>query len=230
MKNIALYSGGKDSTAMLILIKQNQLELDEIVYADVGSWMWPGVDEHLEKVEKYVGMSITHIDISKKIQEGFKKWGFASPLVRWCTGLKRDNINKYLGKYKNGLTQYVGMAADELHRTNNKRYKKGIIRYPLIDYSYTEKKALELCYAEGFDFGGVYKQRSRYNCWCCPLQKLNELRILFKYYPELWQKMREMQWESPNDFRQGETVFSLEHRWWNELRSAKRKQWGCLNE
>jgi len=230
MKHIALYSGGKDSTAMLILIKQHNLPLDEMVYADVGEWMWPGVDEHLTKVETYMNMSITRIDISGKLKEGFKKWGFPSPLVRWCTAMKRDNLNKYLGKYKEDLTQYVGIAADEPHRTGNKRYKKGIINYPLIDYGYTEKMALELCYKEGFDFGGVYEHRSRYNCWCCPLQRLDELRVLFKFNPELWHKMREMQWVSPNDFRQGETIFSLEHRWWNELNdnTKKKKYWDNL--
>lgn len=225
MKHIALYSGGKDSTTVLILIKQHKLPLDEIIYADVGSWMWPGVDEHLQKVEDYMGMSITKIDISQKLDEGFQKWGFPSPLVRWCTGEKRDALNNYLKKYDNDeLTQYVGIAFDEQHRTGNKRYKKGTIIYPLIDYRYTEKKALELCYSEGFDFGGVYEHRSRYNCWCCPLQKLDELRILFKHYPELWAKLREMQWVSPNDFRKDETVFSLEHRWWNELNGSQEKQ------
>lgn len=228
MDNVALYSGGKDSTAMLILIKEHELPLDEIVYADVGSWMWPGVDEHLKKVEDYIGMPINRIDISEQLKEGFRKWGFPSSLVRWCTGVKRDNLNKYLGKYKHGLTQYVGMAADELHRTGNKRYKKGIIKFPLIDYDYTEKMALKLCYKKGFDFGGVYEHRSRYNCWMCPLQTLDELRILFKFYPELWNKMREMQWISPNDFRKEQTIFSLEHRWWTELNGSKKRLWGNL--
>jgi 3'-phosphoadenosine 5'-phosphosulfate sulfotransferase (PAPS reductase)/FAD synthetase len=230
LKHIALYSGGKDSTAVLILIKENNLPLDEILYADVGSWMWPGVDEHLKKVEEYVGMKITRIDISKQIQEGFKKWGFPSPLIRWCTGMKRDGLNKHLNQIEDDLTQYVGIAYDEQHRTGNKRYAKGIIKYPLIDFKYTEKMALNLCYRRGFDFDGVYDHHSRYNCWCCPLQRLDELRITFKYYPELWDKMREMQWISPNDFRRDETIFSLEHRWWTELNGSKKKHWEHLNK
>ena len=97
-----------------------------------------------------------------------------------------------------------------------------------MDYEVIESEALQMCYNTGFDFGGVYEHRSRYNCWCCPLQKLDELRVLFKFYPELWIKMREMQWISPNDFRQGETIFSLEHRWWNELNGKMKGHWDKL--
>jgi 3'-phosphoadenosine 5'-phosphosulfate sulfotransferase (PAPS reductase)/FAD synthetase len=228
MKYVAMWSGGKDSTAMLILIKQHELPLDEIVYADVGDWMWPGVDEHITKVEEYMQMPITIIDISDNIKEGFRKWGFCSALTRWCTGMKRDGINKHLREYGDDLNQYVGIAADELHRAGKQKYKKGIISFPLIDYGYTEEMALQLCYMNGFDFGGVYKHRTRYNCWCCPLQNLMELRVLFKHYPELWDKMREMQWISPNDFRHEETIFSLEHRWWVEQHSSKKKIWENL--
>jgi len=94
----------------------------------------------------------------------------------------------------------------------------------LIEYGYTEEMALKLCYQEGFTFNNIYETRKRYNCWCCPLQRLDELRGIFKYYPELWEELREMQWESPKDFRDRDTIFSLEHRFWNELRDKKKKK------
>lgn len=229
MKHVALYSGGKDSTAVLILLKKHGLPLNEILYADVGSWMWPGVQKHMTQVEEYMEMPITYLDISKKMEEGFKKWGFASPLTRWCTAIKRDSMNRYLKQYiGEGLTQYVGIAFDEQHRAGSKRYQKGKVKYPLIDFKVTESEALSICHKEGFDFGGVYEHRSRYNCWCCPLQTLDELRVLYKFYPELWERMREMQWISPNDFRQGETIMSLEHRWWVEQHGKDKKKWDKL--
>lgn len=232
MKYVASYSGGKDSTAMLILAKKHNLPLDEILYADVGDWMWPGIDEHLQEVEEYMDMKITKVNISEQITEGFKRWGFPSPLIRWCTNEKINAIKKHIYTSDDeAVGMYMGIAADEAHRAINSRYRKSVkLSYPLIDYDLTEADALELCYKEGFTFGGVYEHHSRFNCWCCPLQKLDELRVLFKYYPELWEKLREMQWTSNYDFRQGETIFSLEHRWWNEQNGSnnERTKWEKL--
>ena len=43
---ICCFSGGKDSTAMLIHILENELPLDEIIYCDVGAWTWESENTH----------------------------------------------------------------------------------------------------------------------------------------------------------------------------------------
>lgn len=233
MKHVLSYSGGKDSTATLILVKKYDIPLDEIIYVDVGKWMWSEVEEHLNKVEEYIDMPITYLDISEEIQKGFNKWGFPSPLIRWCTGLKKKYINKHTKKYlKEGLVQYIGIAKDESHRMDNIRSRKNeTFVSPLIEYNITEDIALKMCYDEGFDFGGVYKHHSRFNCWCCPLQTLDELRVLFLCFQDYWEQLRKMQWMSSNDFRQDTTIMSLEHRWWMEMRNPKkRKLWSKFEE
>jgi len=40
LDNVALYSGGKDSLAMLLLAYERGVVFDEILYVDVGPWMW----------------------------------------------------------------------------------------------------------------------------------------------------------------------------------------------
>ena len=51
MKHIAFFSGGKDSTAMLLLILENNLPLDEIIFNDT-TVEFPDMYDHIDKVKK----------------------------------------------------------------------------------------------------------------------------------------------------------------------------------
>ena len=108
---------------------------------------------------------------------------------RWCTRLfKIDLTAKYLRNIDD-YKLYIGIARDEPKRHDKRRSN---VVHPLYDWGITEKMALQYCYDHGFDWGGLYKQFKRVSCWCCPLQGINELRNLKKYYPELWKKLKEM--------------------------------------
>ena len=45
-----------------------------------------------------------------------------------------------------------------------------------MEWRITEAKALQICYDQGFDWGGLYEIYHRASCWCCPLQRIDELR------------------------------------------------------
>ena len=96
MKYILCYSGGKDSTAMLIHLLENKRPIDEILYVDVGDWVWESSKEHLKRVKDTFNVDITILDVSNELRKGFEKWGFPSFLNRWCTGIKRETMRKYL--------------------------------------------------------------------------------------------------------------------------------------
>lgn len=100
-KYICCFSGGKDSTAMLIHILENKLPLDEIIYCDVGDWIWESAKTHIQQVEEKLNVKIHIIDITKELDTGFQRWGFPSFFNRWCTGFKRDKMREYLkNKYR----------------------------------------------------------------------------------------------------------------------------------
>ena len=103
------------------------------------------------------------------------------------------------------VLQYVGIAADE-----EKRIKDKI--YPLYDFGITEKEALKYCYDKGFDWEGLYEIFDRVSCWCCPLQSLDNLRKLRKYFPELWEELKIMDYKTWNRFKSDYTVPQLEKR------------------
>ena len=117
--------------------------------------------------------------------------GWPGIRVRWCTGqLKTHLITKEVNRLKGelGAIHYVGIAADEAWRCKDERY-------PLVEWGITEAQALQACYDRGFDFGGLYEIYHRASCWCCPFQRIDELRKLRKlrkHHPELWEKLMEL--------------------------------------
>ena len=142
--------------------------------------------------------------------------GWPGAKVRWCTGqLKTHLINKEVNRLKGEYQalHYVGIAADEPKRTKHEQY-------PLVNWGITEAEALKICYDRGYDWGGLYEIYHRCSCWCCPLQRIDELRKLRHHHPELWQKLREMDKRAIEQFghnplgqfKHGWTVERLEQR------------------
>lgn len=233
MKIVASFSGGKDSTAMILEMLERVEQLDEIVFFDTG-WEFPQMIEHVDKFEKYIGMPITRLKpdkpfsywmLERKIvaRTGEKKGqvhrignGWPSPQRRWCTRIKVNTMEKYFKGQKN-ITQCIGYAADEAHRQNRTELqaKKYPVRFPLIEYGITEGRALRICQSHGFDWGGLYDIFSRVSCFCCPLQRIGELRKMRQHFPDLWEQM--LDWDShigPHNrgFRDYDTVHDLEDR------------------
>lgn len=222
--HIVSFSGGKDSTAMLLMMVERGMHIDEILFCDTGM-EFPEMAEHIKKVEKHIGREITVIKHEKGFEHlafdrvltkgkrgGERGYGWPRPNARWCTSkLKTDIISKYLrNKAKEyNVVQYVGIAADESRRVKDKKY-------PLVEWGVTEADALKYCYDRGFDWGGLYEMFGRVSCWCCPLSSLAELRNLRKHRPELWDKLKDMDERSFNTFRIDYSIKQLDERFAKE--------------
>jgi len=210
MGNTISLSGGKDSTAMLLMMLEKKIPVDHIVFFDTG-WEFPGMSEHLDKLEKYIGREIISLKPNKSFEELFDKYGFPSLKGRWCTTYKRDTLSKFSNQYKPN-TQWIGFSSDE-----SKRIKKTIgYNYPLVDWKVTEEDALKYCYDKGFDWGGLYEKYNRVSCWNCPLQSLKDLKALWLYFPEYWKRLLKMQEQSKWQFRKDYTLEELDERFTRE--------------
>ena len=201
MKHIVQLSGGKDSTAMLLMMLERNMPVDEIIFCDTGM-EFPELYSHIAVVEKYIGRSVTVLRaehsfeyylyehaITKGKNTGLHGYGWPAMFNRWCTNrLKVMPTRQYL-KSAGDYTLYIGIAYDEPERHKNIAAN---VRHPLYDWGITEIQALEYCRKHGFTWGGLYDRFRRLGCWCCPLQRLSELRKVRKYYPELWQRLLKM--------------------------------------
>lgn len=210
--HVVSFSGGKDSTAMLLRMIEENYPIDIILYCDTGL-EFPQMEEHIDKVEKYIGRPITRLKAEKDFMYwatehkrivksekniGFKPgetqigYAYPSAFSRWCTrALKLDVIARFKKEYKDyDIIEYTGIAADEEYRLKREGNQKSI--HPLAEWGMTEADTLKYCYDRGFDWGGLYEIFDRVSCWCCPLQSNAELRKLRDNFPELWTRLKEM--------------------------------------
>ena len=221
---IASFSGGKDSTALALRLIEEDWPLDEIVFFDTG-WEFPQMYKHIERFEEYTGRAVTRLQPTRPFTEWLTerpikardsgevyRYGIGWPAAnrRWCTRDKMSTIDRHC----EDAQRYIGIAADEIART----YKFEDMlpaTFPLVTWDMDEADCLTYCYERGFDWGGLYEHFKRVSCFCCPLQRLGELRNLRKHYPELWQKM--LDWDEKigaqnRGFRGYESVHDLEAR------------------
>lgn len=216
--NILSFSGGKDSTAMVILAKHGIIDVDVIRMCTLGEWDWQELHTHTKQVEEYLGIEIEKIDVSQTVQEMFLKYGFPHFKNRYCTGAKKDILNKISSKND---TTYIGITTDESKRTSSKNNYKSKVRFPLLELGLSSEDTLKLCQAEGFTFNGIYEHHDHFNCWCCPLQKIGEIEWLYRNRPELWKKLIAMQDTTDGWFWNGHNIYEFTHRFENNKKGWK---------
>ena len=217
MKHVISFSGGKDSTAMLLLMIENGWPIDDIIFFDTG-WEFPEMYDHLELVEVKTGYKITRVYPNETFDYYFHEYrskrgnyidkiGLSWPDFknRWCTRYKINAIKKYCNSLDSHII-YEGIAMDE-----SKRIKDGKV-YPLIKFGITEKQALEYCYDNGYGWDGLYQYFNRVSCYCCPLKRISELRMIHKRKPELWRRMEEMDSKTWRQFRPDYSIKDLTKR------------------
>ena len=145
----------------------------------------------------------------------YSKFGYS-----WCGGTCRwgttDKL-KAIDKYAESLNAvvYVGIAVDELERLNKER--KQYKQFPLAEWNMTEKDCLEYCYSKGFSWNEsgieLYDILYRVSCWCCANKNLKELRNIYTYMPEYWDKLKALQSKTNRPMKgEGKSIFDLEKR------------------
>ena len=131
------------------------------------------------------------------LRRGGQQFGYSwcGGLCRWGTDSKQSTIKKYYETIQDDIVEYVGIASDETSRIE-RAVAKGQ-RLPLVDFNMTESDALQYCYKKGFNWleNGVelYSILDRVSCWCCKNNNLKELRNIYHFLPEYWDKLKRMQ-------------------------------------
>ncbi len=220
---------------MLLRMLEEEMPVDVILFCDTGL-EFPSLYDHVKKVEQNIGREITvvkskddfeYLFARKKIvrkkktqnaaRYGMERdgYGWAGPKMRWCTEvLKTQPREQYLHdlREKYDVIEYVGLAADETYRFSRRCNQRSNVRHPLVEWGMTEADCLAYCKERGYDWGGLYEKMRRVSCWCCPLQSLAELRVLYRDFPALWEQLKRWDAMTWRPFRADFSVVQLEQR------------------
>lgn len=223
---IANCSLGKDSMAMVYLLKKHGYPLDKVYWADMGAWAeFEEIYYFRKEAEKILGISIEPVRSHQwdwnKIFYSYPTRGkvdcirgFAptvGPGCRYRSWLKTGPLERVRGK---GNTIYIGIALDEAHRAEAKQYeldKDNTYVFPLIELGYTEEDCRKLCLEQHL-LNPLYRKFRRLGCWGCPKQSITSLRILRREYPGYWSHLRKMQREYPWPFSASGSMEDLEEK------------------
>ena len=216
MNYIANYSGGKDSTAMIILLIEHRRPIDYVIFFDFGM-EYPETYREVELMKKlcdahgikFITAKPEHTfewyaaDKPRKhrggdfLADGAPKRtvgnAFPNSLRRWCTKVKCSTIKRTLrslGCVPRDTVHYIGIAADEPKRLVA---KKNCI-YPLAEYGVTEAQALAISKEHGFfQSPHPYDDLKRVSCYCCPLSCQKTIFHLIENYPALWENVKRIE-------------------------------------
>ena len=215
-------SGGRDSAALAVYMRQHHPELDiEYFFTDTGKEL-PEVYEYLGRLEGFLGQQILRLNPDRDFDFWLKQYNdfLPSPQTRWCTRqLKLRPFEQWLRpKLENGETiySYVAIRSDEEYREGYaSKNDRLIVRLPFKEVGIDKAGVLEILDSAGLGLPTYYAWRTRSGCTFCFFQQKIEWVRLKEQHPEAFQEAKayeknSVEHGSPFTWSQGEALEELE--------------------
>lgn len=218
-------SGGKDSAALAIFLRENGLAPDNMEYyfLDTGCEL-PEVYAFLDRLEVYLDIEIKRLGSELSFEDHLKMQSrmntfenfLPSPFSRWCTKvMKIQPFEQFIGFDK--AVSYIGIRADEKRDGYSVKVNKQIAPvYPFKEHGIIRDDVFDIL-ERTVGIPEYYKWRSRSGCYFCFYQRIDEWAGLYKYHPELFKKAMTFEKIDPTSGRQyswieGRTLLELKNK------------------
>ncbi len=196
VRHILSLSGGKDSAALAIHMRDRGLEM-EYIFHDTGKEL-PETYEYLGRLEAHLGQKIHKTTSGKSFEQWLKVYGEMLPSNhrRWCTRMmKLKPFEEYIGE--DPCFNYIGLRADE-KRDGYISLKPNITPvYPFREDGLV-KADIERILEESSLGMPPYTEwgRTRSGCFFCFYQQKIEWVRLKETHPDLFEEAKS--YEEPN--------------------------------
>ncbi|WP_462158656.1 phosphoadenosine phosphosulfate reductase domain-containing protein [Pseudoalteromonas sp. GB56] len=203
-------SGGKDSAALAIHIKDNYPELHEKMeyfFSDTGAEL-SEVYDFLNIMESYLGKEIIRIGSGRPFEHWLRVNNDFLPSARqrWCTvNMKLKPFEQFVGQ--DPVISYIGIRADE-QRDGYVSTKPNIKAVFPFKEDELEREDIYQILRDTVGVPKYYEWRSRSGCYFCFFQRQDEWLGLKRNHPELFEKAKEIERTAGNGYTwvQGRTL------------------------
>ena len=215
-------SGGRDSAALAVFMRQHHPEMDiEYFFTDTGKEL-PEVYEYLGRLEGFLGQPILRLNPDRDFDFWLKQYNdfLPSPQSRWCTRqLKLRPFEHWLRPgLEDGETiySYVAIRSDEEYREGYaSKNERLIVRLPFKEAGIDKLGVLEILDGAGLGLPTYYAWRTRSGCTFCFFQQKIEWARLKEHHPEAFEEAKiyeknSLEQGSPFTWSQGEPLEELE--------------------
>ena len=193
IRHVCGLSGGKDSAALAIYLKEQGYPDMEYYFSDTGCEL-PETYLFLDKLEAYLGKKIVRLGSGSTFKHHLFMSGgmLPSPRQRWCTvKMKLEPFEKFAGT-TDEVKSYIAIRGDE-HREGYISTKPNIKPvFPFIQDGITRKDVFQKL-EKTVGVPEYYKWRSRSGCYFCFFQRREEWLGLYDNHPDLFKKAMELE-------------------------------------
>lgn len=214
-------SGGKDSAALAVYMRQHHPDLDiDYFFTDTGKEL-PEVYEFLGRLEGFLGKPILRLNPDRDFDFWLREYNnfLPSPQTRWCTRqLKIKPFEEWVRPFlKAGdvVNSYVAIRADEDYRDGYVSGQENLRIHLPFRIAGIDKSAVgEILEAAGVGLPDYYRWRSRSGCTFCFYQQKIEWARLLEEHPEAFAEAQSyektaMEHGSPFSWSHGESLDEL---------------------
>lgn len=182
-RQIVALSGGKDSTALALALNEYEPGRYEYVCTPTGNEL-PEMEEHWKRLEDMLGAELTRLGDRTLMGLIVEQGAIPNHAARWCTRmLKLETYYRWLDKQGPAIS-YVGLRADEEGRPGMTFPDTGDVRmeFPMQRWGWTLHDVLTFLRDKGVEVP------ERTDCALCFWQKIGEWYVLWRDFPEEYEK------------------------------------------
>lgn len=215
VKHVLGLSGGKDSAALAVYMRDHYPDLDiEYFFTDTGKEL-PEVMDYLNQLESYLGKPILRLGSDKDFDYWLKEYNHFLPSghQRWCTvQMKLVPFEKWVKPFLDEgyeIISYVGIRADEPWREGYVPTQKFLTtKMPFAEDGLVKEDIINILEGTGLGLPKYYEWRSRSGCTFCFYQRKIEWVRLMERHPDKFEEAKSYEKQLNDDkSTNGETYY-----------------------